>query len=236
MTEAMQAIVFHGPGHWALEEFPRPRIQAADDVLLHVDRVSICGTDIHILSDPPGHPATPGSILGHEYVATVTDIGEGVINVQPGDRVVIDPNITCGLCDYCRIRAYECLREYDHAWNLSARGAGRVQSGARESAAQNQSRMFRPNAPVWPSLSLACCMLLKRPMSYPVKASQSSGPGPIGLLFLMLFKSCGRRKSFRYRADRVSAANGRTSWARTGDKPEDRRCRRRGESYHATLV
>ncbi|MCA1603701.1 MAG: alcohol dehydrogenase catalytic domain-containing protein, partial [Acidobacteria bacterium] len=103
MIEAMQAIVFHGTGHWALEECPRPRIEAADDVLLRVDRVSICGTDIHILSDPPGHPATPGSILGHEYVATVTDIGESVINVKPSDRVVIDPNITCGLCEYCRL-------------------------------------------------------------------------------------------------------------------------------------
>ena len=89
MTEAMRAIVFHGPGHWALEESPRPSVQASDDVLLRVDRASICGTDIHILSDPPGHPATPGSILGHEYVGTVTDIGESVINVKPGDRVLV---------------------------------------------------------------------------------------------------------------------------------------------------
>ncbi|MFY9573235.1 MAG: alcohol dehydrogenase catalytic domain-containing protein [Blastocatellia bacterium] len=100
MTQAMQAIVFRGPGKWGLEEFPRPRIQAPDDVLLKVDRVSICGTDIHILADPPGHPATSGSILGHEYTATVTDIGDAVVNVTPGDRVVIDPNISCGLCEY----------------------------------------------------------------------------------------------------------------------------------------
>src|SRR5215216_5961904 len=103
MVETMQAIVFRGEGKWALEDFPRPRIEADDDVLLKVDRVSICGTDIHILSVPQGHPATEGSILGHEYVATVVDTGTGVRGLAHGDRVVVNPNITCGLCDYCQL-------------------------------------------------------------------------------------------------------------------------------------
>ena len=98
MTAMMQAIVFHGDGKWALESVAQPRIAADDDVLLRVDRAGICGTDLHILSTPPGHPATPGSILGHEYVATVADAGDGVTHLRRGDRVVIDPNITCGLC------------------------------------------------------------------------------------------------------------------------------------------
>ena len=103
MSEAMQAVVFRGAGQWGLEEFPRPRIEADDGVLLKVDRASICGTDLHILSVPPGHPATPGSILGHEYVATVAEVGAGGRDLQPGDRVVIYPNVTCGLCQYCRL-------------------------------------------------------------------------------------------------------------------------------------
>src|SRR3989442_10417495 len=103
MPQTMEAHVFRAPGEWGLEAFPVPKIQKDDDVLLKVNAASICGTDLHILSVPPGHPATPGSILGHEYVATVTEVGRGVRDLAPGDRVVIDPNITCGLCQYCRL-------------------------------------------------------------------------------------------------------------------------------------
>ena len=103
MSKTTQAVVFHGDGKWGFESAVKPSISADDDVLLRVERASICGTDIHILATPPGHPATAGSILGHEYVASVTEVGAGIGHLQPGDRVVIDPNITCGLCRYCRM-------------------------------------------------------------------------------------------------------------------------------------
>src|SRR5947209_15807773 len=73
MSATMRAVVFRGEGKWAVESVAVPRVRADDDVLLKVDRGSICGTDLHILSVPPAHPATPGSILGHEYVATVVE-------------------------------------------------------------------------------------------------------------------------------------------------------------------
>lgn len=92
----MQAVVFQGEGKWALESLPIPSLQSDSDVLLKVDRVSICGTDLHILSVPPGHPATPGSILGHEYVATVLDAGSSVSHLTPGERVVVDPTLPAG--------------------------------------------------------------------------------------------------------------------------------------------
>src|SRR5258708_36548050 len=98
----MQAVVFGGEGKWAVESVLVPSLQSDSDVLLKVDRVSICGTDIHILSVPPGHPATPGSILGHEYVATVVDAGSAVPQLKPGGSVGIDPHTTPGLCPYCR--------------------------------------------------------------------------------------------------------------------------------------
>ena len=71
-------------------------------------KTAICGTDLHILSVPPGHPATPGSILGHEYVATVEQAGSAVNGLETGDRVVIDPNLTCGLCQSCRSGQTNC--------------------------------------------------------------------------------------------------------------------------------
>ena len=91
MSKTMPAVVFHGEGRWGIEKIPQPVLESPDDVLLEVDRAGICGTDLHILETPPGHPATPGSILGHEYVATVAETGSpeaprgfGSSSEQPG--------------------------------------------------------------------------------------------------------------------------------------------------------
>jgi 2-desacetyl-2-hydroxyethyl bacteriochlorophyllide A dehydrogenase len=193
MTETMQAVVFHGPGHWALEEFARPRIQAADDVLLRVDRVSICGTDIHILSDPPGHPATAGSILGHEYVATVTDVGEKVINVRPGDRVVIDPNITCGLCDYCRLGLSNVCE------NMTTLGifrhGGLAEFNLAPAKALHRISSEVPVERACLAEPLACVFhAFERAAVVPGESVAVLGAGPIGLLFQLLFKSAGAGK------------------------------------------
>lgn len=103
MAKMMTAAVFEGNGRLELKEVPVPEIKLFEDVLLKVEAASICGTDCHILSTPPGHPATAGSVLGHEYVAEVLEVGKWVKHLKPGDRVAVDPNLTCGLCAYCRI-------------------------------------------------------------------------------------------------------------------------------------
>jgi (R,R)-butanediol dehydrogenase/meso-butanediol dehydrogenase/diacetyl reductase len=195
MMETMQAVVFHGPGHWALEEFPRPQIQAADDVLLRVERVSICGTDIHILTDPPGHPATPGSILGHEYVATVTDVGKNVTNVKPDDRVVIDPNITCGLCEYCRLGLTNVCE------NMTTLGIFRHGGLAEFNLAPAKVlHKISPDVPIERAClaePLACVFhAFEKTAVVPGESVAILGAGPIGLLFLMLFKSAGAGKVF----------------------------------------
>jgi threonine dehydrogenase-like Zn-dependent dehydrogenase len=63
---------------------------------------SICGTDVHIMSVPPGYIASPGTILGHELVGRVAATGDGVKNLKVGDRVVTNPNDYCGVCAYCQ--------------------------------------------------------------------------------------------------------------------------------------
>ncbi|HOO55476.1 MAG TPA: zinc-dependent alcohol dehydrogenase family protein [bacterium] len=103
MAETMKAAVFEGEGKITLKEVPIPQIEKDTDVKLKIEAASICGTDCQILNVPPGHPATPGAILGHEYLGEVMEVGSAVSHLKPGDRVVVDPNITCGLCPYCRI-------------------------------------------------------------------------------------------------------------------------------------
>ncbi len=101
MEKTMLAAVFVGPGRLEMQERPVPQVRAADEVLLEVEGAGICGTDLHILEVPPGHPATPGAILGHEYVGRVLAVGSAVSDYQPGDRAVVAPNLACGSCAAC---------------------------------------------------------------------------------------------------------------------------------------
>lgn len=96
----MKALVYHGPGQKAWEEVPDPTILEPTDVIVQVDTTTICGTDLHILKgDVPA--VTPGRILGHEGVGTVTEVGAAVGTLAVGDRVIISCVSSCGSCSYC---------------------------------------------------------------------------------------------------------------------------------------
>lgn len=98
----MLAAVFEDIGKLTLQEIEEPDITRDDEVKIKVEVASICGSDIHILANPPSHPATKGIIQGHEYVGEVIKIGKNVRNVSVGDRVVVDPTTVCGHCYYCQ--------------------------------------------------------------------------------------------------------------------------------------
>ena len=106
---AMRALVYHGPGQKAWEEVPDPEITDDGDVIVRVDAVTICGTDLHILKgDVPA--VHSGRILGHEAVGTVEEVGEGVRRLRPGDRVLVSCISACGTCQFCREARYgQCL-------------------------------------------------------------------------------------------------------------------------------
>ena len=105
----MKALVYHGPGKKAWEEVPKPTLQADTDAIVRVDAVTICGTDLHILKgDVPA--VTDGRILGHEAVGTVEEVGIGVKNLKPGDKVLVSCITACGSCRFCREGRYgQCI-------------------------------------------------------------------------------------------------------------------------------
>ncbi|MGX5210917.1 zinc-dependent alcohol dehydrogenase family protein [Streptomyces violaceus] len=101
----MKGYVFHGPGQSAWEDVPDPAIKEATDAIVRVDAVTICGTDLHILKgDVP--EVRPGTVLGHEAVGEIVDIGGDVRTVRPGDRVLVSCITACGRCRYCRESMY----------------------------------------------------------------------------------------------------------------------------------
>jgi alcohol dehydrogenase len=105
----MRALVYHGPGQKAWEEVPDPEITDEGDVIVRVDATTICGTDLHILAgDVP--EVAPGTILGHEAVGTVEEVGDNVHRLRPGDRVLVSCISACGTCQFCREGRYgQCL-------------------------------------------------------------------------------------------------------------------------------
>jgi alcohol dehydrogenase len=105
----MKALVFHGAGHKAWEEVPRPVLIDETDAIVRVELTTICGTDLHILKgDVPA--MVDGRIVGHEAVGTVEEIGRGVKNVSVGDRVLVSCVSACGTCRFCREnRSGQCL-------------------------------------------------------------------------------------------------------------------------------
>jgi alcohol dehydrogenase len=105
----MKALVYHGPGQRGWDSVDDPTIIDPTDIVVRVDTATICGTDLHILKgDVP--ETTPGTILGHEAVGTVQEIGSGVTTVAPGDRVLMSCVSSCGRCRFCKEGRYgQCL-------------------------------------------------------------------------------------------------------------------------------
>jgi alcohol dehydrogenase len=105
----MKALVYHGPGQRGWDTVEDPKILDATDAIVQIDTSTICGTDLHILKgDVP--ETSPGTILGHEAVGTVREVGAAVTTIVPGDRVLMSCVSSCGRCRYCRESRYgQCL-------------------------------------------------------------------------------------------------------------------------------
>lgn len=97
----MKAVVFHDLGDIRLEDVPEPKIKDPTDAIVRLTASAICGTDLHMVRGTmPG--MKKGTILGHEGVGIVEEIGRDVRNLEIGDRVIIPSTIACGYCSYCR--------------------------------------------------------------------------------------------------------------------------------------
>src|SRR5947209_12804427 len=101
----MKAVVYHGLGDIRLDNVHDPKIKEKTDAIVRLTASAICGTDLHMIRGTfPGMKS--GTVLGHEGVGVVEEVGEGVRNLRPGDRVVIGSTIACGNCSYCRAGYY----------------------------------------------------------------------------------------------------------------------------------
>lgn len=97
----MKAVVFHGIGDIRVDSVAEPELHDAGDAIVRITASAICGTDLHMIRGTmPG--MKPGTILGHEGVGIVEEVGSEARNLRAGDRVVVPSTISCGWCAYCR--------------------------------------------------------------------------------------------------------------------------------------
>lgn len=96
----MKAAVYQGEHEVQVTDVPKPSIKGSGDALLKVTLGSICGSDLHIYHG--NVPISAGSVLGHEFVGVVEEVGSEVKRFKPGDRVVSSFFTSCGHCAYCR--------------------------------------------------------------------------------------------------------------------------------------
>ncbi len=96
----MKAVAWHGNHDVRVDTVPDPTIEQPTDAIIRVTSSGICGSDLH-LYEVLGPYLDEGDILGHEPMGIVEEVGAGVSQIAPGDRVVIPFNISCGRCFMC---------------------------------------------------------------------------------------------------------------------------------------
>ncbi|MDX6230812.1 MAG: hypothetical protein QOI76_4202 [Frankiales bacterium] len=184
----MKAIVIETPGRFGLAEVANP-FAGPGEVVIAPRAVGICGTDLHILD---GHfaPAPYPLVPGHEFAGEVVSLGEGVVGLQLGDRVAVDPSLFCGRCVYCqRQRGNLC-----QFWGATG---DTVDGAFAEQVVVPAGNAYRiPDSMSWEAAALVeplSCVVhgLRRLALRPGSELLIVGAGTIGLLMLQAAKVSG---------------------------------------------
>ncbi|MCX8170377.1 MAG: NAD(P)-dependent alcohol dehydrogenase [Candidatus Bathyarchaeota archaeon] len=188
----MKAAVLYKPFDMRIEDVDVPQISARE-VLVRVKRVGVCGSDVHFychgrigsfIVDRP-------LILGHECSGEAVEVGKDVKNISVGERVVVEPGFTCGVCEYCRSGRYNLcpsVRFYG-APPYNGAFAEYVSAPAENVYSMPKNMTYEEGAMIEP---LAVGLMAAKRGGVSVYDSVAIfGAGPIGLLALQAAKSHG---------------------------------------------
>ncbi len=111
----MRQAIMTSPGNIEFREVEAPGKLAPNEILLKINRIGVCGSDIHVFHGE--HPATPYPVVqGHEYSALVEAVGEKVTAIRPGMKATARPQLVCGVCRPCK------RGQYNACQNLKVQG------------------------------------------------------------------------------------------------------------------
>jgi L-iditol 2-dehydrogenase len=185
-------------GRIELFETEKPDLSHGTDVLLKIEAVGLCGTDRHyfVTGKVGGEIIKAPFVPGHEAAAVVEEVGAAVQRVKPGDPIVVDPAISCGVCDQClKGRRHTCR-------NLRFLGYPGQMDGALG------EWVVMPEANCFPAPELTAVQrILVEPLSIAIHSLQLAhthdthsigilGCGPIGLSIFLAAHAMGIEKIY----------------------------------------
>lgn len=189
----MKGAVFYGKHDLRVEEYEKPKL-GPKDILIQVKACGVCGTDVHIYEGDKGAAeVTPPTILGHEFSGVITEVGSAVEEYKAGDRVCVDPNCYCGMCEPCRSgEVHYCEHMVGYGTTVNGGFAQYCAVNERQVYKLGENTTFEQGAMAEPA---ACClhgidMCGIRPGHQVVVI----GGGMIGLLMMQLAKLAGAAK------------------------------------------
>ncbi len=124
----MKAVVFKDVDNLVLEERAEPKILEETDVLLEVTLTTICSSDIHIKKGFVPR-AMKNTVLGHEFVGKIKEVGKAVKKFKIGDRVAVNCETFCGECFYCKKGYVNNCTDKNGGWALGCRIDGGLSTG-----------------------------------------------------------------------------------------------------------
>ncbi|GJN71775.1 hypothetical protein PLICBS_005843 [Purpureocillium lilacinum] len=189
---ANPSLVVTKDGRIKMEDAPMAE-PGPDEVLLHVRATGICGSDIHFWHHGRIGDITveDDCILGHEGAAEVLSVGSNVTHLKAGDRVAIEPGVSCGKCFLCVDGRYNLCQGVAFAGVFPHAGtAQRFKTHPASHAHRLPPRVSFQTAALVEPLSVAMHALRTSPVTLGAPAAVF-GAGPIGLLTMAVARASG---------------------------------------------
>ncbi|HTS69650.1 MAG TPA: alcohol dehydrogenase catalytic domain-containing protein [Terriglobia bacterium] len=194
MSDLMKAAVFHGVRDVRVEDVPRPTA-GAGEVVLRVQRCSVCGTDKRIFTHGQKN-VVPPAITGHEIVGTVYELGSGVNHgLRLGQEAVVATVVGCGKCIYCQRKQYNLCDSFTAIGYDYAGGFANYVKIPAAAVAQGNVIPIPNNISVERAAliePLSCCLNGQEYLgAHPGDRAVVFGVGPIGLMHASILKARG---------------------------------------------
>lgn len=183
----MQALQVNAIGSAQVTEIADPAIRPGH-VIVKTEACGFCHTDIDILHGRYGEGNYP-VVLGHEYVGTVVDVGDGVDGTAVGDRVAVDPNLHCGECAACG-KGLHNLCERLEAYGVTRNGGFAEYSLVADHACTPIGDLSAPRAALAEPLGCVLNGLSTVDLGGVARAAVI-GAGPIGMLMALAIEAGG---------------------------------------------
>lgn len=203
----MKALTFQGIEQVRCQSIPDPSIVEAGDVIVRTRLAAICGSDLHVYHGRETG-LDRGTVLGHEFLGEVAEVGPGVDRFRVGDRVVCPFSTSCGECFFCRSGlTARCERGQLFGWREDGTGLHGAQAELVRVPLADSTLVLAPD-----DLPPEVALLAGDVLSTGIFAAESAGVGdhsvvgvvgcgPVGLMSIAAALSLGARTVFA--VDRV---------------------------------